>query len=62
MPLRTTQTAAILTHRDLEASGSDFGFTDEDDSPYDDVYDYEEFSGSGGGGEHSNTVRLVKAG
>ncbi|TNM88342.1 hypothetical protein fugu_004596 [Takifugu bimaculatus] len=45
MPLRTTQTAAMLTHRDLEGSGSDFGFTDEDDSPYDDVYDYDEFSG-----------------
>ncbi|XP_056887580.1 syndecan-4 isoform X1 [Takifugu flavidus] len=49
MPLRTTQTAAMLTHRDLEGSGSDFGFTDEDDSPYDDVYDYDEFSGSGDG-------------
>uniref|UniRef100_A0A674NCR3 Syndecan n=1 Tax=Takifugu rubripes TaxID=31033 RepID=A0A674NCR3_TAKRU len=54
MPMRTTQTAAMLTHRDLEGSGSDFGFTDEDDSPYDDVYDYDEFSGSGDGGEHPN--------
>lgn len=63
MPMKTTQTAAMLTHHDLESSGSDFGFTDddeddEDDAGYDDYYeddvndeDEEEydddFSGSG---------------
>lgn len=53
--MKTTQTAAVLTHRDPEGSGSDFGFTDEEDanSPYGDNDDYDEFSGSGDGGEHS---------
>lgn len=37
MPMKTTQTAAMLTHHDLESSGSDFGFTDDedDDNEYD---------------------------
>ncbi|XP_029357878.1 syndecan-4 isoform X1 [Echeneis naucrates] len=51
MPMKTTQTVAMLTHRDnLEASGdsgSDFGFTDDEDD--DDYYEYDEFSGSGDG-------------
>lgn len=56
VPLKTTQTAAMLAHRDLEGSASDFGFTDEDDadSPYDDddgELDYDDFSGSGDAGE-----------
>ncbi|XP_036956869.1 syndecan-4 isoform X2 [Acanthopagrus latus] len=62
MPMKTTQTAAMLTHHDLESSGSDFGFTDDedDDNEYDggDYYEDElnvddeeeyddDFSGSG---------------
>lgn len=66
MPMRTTQTAAMLTHRHPEGSGSDFGFADEDDSPYDDAYDDdayddEDFSGSGDAGEHSKAFRLIDA-
>lgn len=41
MPMKTTQTAAMLTHRDnLESSGdgSDFGFTDDEDEGEDDTY------------------------
>lgn len=65
--MKTSQTAAALTHRDLEGSGSDFGFTDEENtnSPYGDDDDYGEFSGSGDGGEHARlqsfieTVRLT---
>lgn len=55
MPMKTRQTAAALAHRDLEGSGSDFGFTDEEDanSPYDGDDDGE-FSGSGDGGESSH--------
>ncbi|XP_068170432.1 syndecan-4 isoform X2 [Antennarius striatus] len=61
MPMRSSQEAALLTRRDdLEASGSDFGFTndgeeDEDDEDYytDTLYDdedsYDYFSGSGDG-------------
>lgn len=49
MPMKTTQTAAMLMHRDLEGSGSDFGFTDDEDSDYD---EYDEFSGSGDGGKN----------
>lgn len=64
MPMKTTQTAAMLTHRDtLESSGSDFGFTDDGeddhytDTPYDDEdeYEYDDFSGSGDGGQSSGT-------
>lgn len=55
VPMKSTQTAAMLAHRDLEGSASDFGFTgDEDDSPYDDDGGEEpgdDFSGSGDGGE-----------
>lgn len=63
MPMKTTQTATMLTHDDTESSGSDFGFTDdedgegdqhsdtlydEDEDDYEDDYeDEEEFSGSG---------------
>lgn len=63
MPMKTTQTAAMSTHRvDLESSGdsqngSDFGFTDDDDEDdyytetmFDDEDDEDEFSGSGDGG------------
>ncbi|XP_041817953.1 syndecan-4 isoform X2 [Chelmon rostratus] len=45
MPMKTTQTAAMLTHRDnLESSGdapngSDFGFTDDDEDEDDAMYD-----------------------
>ncbi|KAG7235627.1 hypothetical protein INR49_002389 [Caranx melampygus] len=60
MPMKTTQTVGMSTHRDdLESSGdsngSDFGFTDDDDDDDDeddnDYYEYEdeEFSGSGDG-------------
>nr|XP_046241196.1 syndecan-4 isoform X2 [Scatophagus argus] len=61
MPMKSTQTAAMLTHHDgLESSGSDFGFTDDDDNGdsdsdyytdtlYDDEDEYAEFSGSGDG-------------
>ncbi|XP_038553909.1 syndecan-4 isoform X3 [Micropterus salmoides] len=62
MPMKTTQTAAMSTHRvDLESSGdsqngSDFGFTDDDDEDdyytetmFDDEDDEDEFSGSGDG-------------
>ncbi|CAF94723.1 unnamed protein product, partial [Tetraodon nigroviridis] len=53
VPMKSTQTAAMLAHRDLEGSASDFGFTgDEDDSPYDDDGGEEpgdDFSGSGDG-------------
>lgn len=57
MPMKTTQRAAMLTHRDtLESSGSDFGFEDNDDdldneygvdTPYDDEDEDDDFSGSG---------------
>lgn len=63
MPMKTTQTAAVLTHGDLEGSGSDFGFTDEEDanSPHGDDDDYDEFSGSGDGGERSRLrLTLIK--
>lgn len=65
MPMKTTQTAAMLAHGDAtESSGSDFGFTDdEDDDQYTDtLYDedgeydeYDEFSGSGDGGQSWRT-------
>lgn len=74
MPMKTTQTAAMLTHRDtLESSGSDFGFTDdeddrddgEDDHYTDTLYDdedeydeYDDFSGSGDGGQSSGTYLI----
>lgn len=68
MPMRTTQTAAMLGHRDLEGSASDFGFPDEDDrdpdSPYDDADDGElddsDFSGSGDGAEGSRPSAKVR--
>ncbi|XP_071349327.1 syndecan-4 isoform X2 [Trachinotus anak] len=60
MPMKTTQTVDMSTHRDdLESSGdslngSDFGFTDDDEDDdneyyeeYDDEDKYDEFSGSG---------------
>lgn len=59
MPMKTSQTVGMSTRgSDLEASGdsptgSDFGFTDDendysyDDDDDDDDEDYEEFSGSG---------------
>lgn len=35
MPMKTTQTAAMLAHGDAaESSGSDFGFTDDEDTLY----------------------------
>lgn len=53
VPLRATQTAAMLAQRDLEGSASDFGFQDEDDWWYEDddgdELDYTDFSGSGDG-------------
>lgn len=66
VPMKTTQTAAMLAPRGPEGSGSDFGFTDdyedEDEDDYEDTDDYAdnygeddeddgEFSGSGDGGE-----------
>lgn len=57
VPMKTTQTAAMLAQRNLEGSASDFGFTDDQDadSAYDDDdgddLDYAGFSGSGDGGE-----------
>lgn len=65
MPVKSTQTAAMLTHRDtVEASGSDFRFTDEENEgrhyavlPYDDEDEYDEFSGSGDGGEFAGMFK-----
>lgn len=66
MPMKTTQRAAMLTHRDtLESSGSDFGFEDDDDHDneygvdtlYDDEDDeYDDFSGSGDEGSSLHSV------
>lgn len=68
MPMKTTQRAAMLTHRDtLESSGSDFGFEDGDDhdNEYgaDTLYDDEDeddeddaFSGSGDEGSSLHSV------
>ncbi|KAM9361882.1 syndecan-4 [Symphorus nematophorus] len=70
MPMKTTQTAAMLTHHDnMESSGhgSDFGFTDdededEDDQEYmdnDDYYplydDEDEYDESSGSGDRATT-------
>lgn len=66
MPMKTTQTVGMSTHRDdLESSGdsngSDFGFTDDEDDDteyYDEEYEDEEFSGSGDGGQSLKHVIL----
>lgn len=63
VPLRTTQTAAMLAQRDLEGSASDFGFQDEDDWWYEDddgdELDYTDFSGSGDGGEETPPSPII---
>lgn len=61
MPLRTTQTAAMLAQRHLEGSASDFGFQDEDDWWYedDDELDDTDFSGSGYGGEDTPPPPMI---
>lgn len=73
MPMKTTQTVAMLTQGDgLESSG-DFGFTvdddDEDDdndyytdTPYDDEDEYDELSGSGDGGASFCLLRNIFCG
>lgn len=74
MPLKTAQTAAMLSQRDtLESSGSDFGFADDQDERgedvddddytdtlYDDEDEYEDgdFSGSGDGGSSLSSVKF----
>lgn len=63
VPLRTTQTAAMLAQRDLEGSASDFGFQDEDDWWYEDddgdELDYTDFSGSGDEGEEAPPPPII---
>ncbi|XP_073323723.1 syndecan-4 isoform X2 [Pagrus major] len=50
MPMKTTQTAAMLTHHDnLESSGSDFGFTDDED-------DQDEYGVNDGEGDYKETL------
>lgn len=75
MPMKTTQTAAMLAHGDAaESSGSDFGFTDDEDTLYgvddgeddgEDEYDDEdedndEFSGSGDGAATVSSAAQVR--
>lgn len=74
MPMKTAQTAAMLSHRDTpESSGSDFGFADDedkrdrgedddDDDYIDTLYDDEDkdgdFSGSGDGGSSLSSIKF----
>lgn len=66
VPMKTTQTAAGLGHRDLEGSASDFSFPDKDDadSPYEDEdydgLDYYDGSGSGDRAEDSRPSAKVR--
>lgn len=75
MPMKTTQTVAMLTHRDnLESSGdapngSDFGFTDDEDDMYDqdddDYYplyddeDEEEYEEFSGSGDGGRSLQIL---
>lgn len=68
MPMKTAQTAAMLSHRDTpESSGSDFGFaddSDDDDDYINTLYDDEDddkdgdFSGSGDGGSSLSSIKF----